>query len=204
MPSALQHVAVDQRRGVAGAEAVVDVDDRDARGAGVEHAEQRREAAEARRRSRPRSGTAITGRVDEAADDAGQRALHAGHDDQRVGARAGARRGASRRCRPATPTSRSCSTRAPSMRAVTAASSATGTSDVPARRPATQPDGPARRPRSTVDRARVAVVDGVGQRPPERAAAAGVDARDHEQSLVVLEQRARDLDQLLRRLARAS
>ena len=40
---------------VAGAVAVVDVDHRDARGAGVEHREQRRRAPRRRRRSRPRS-----------------------------------------------------------------------------------------------------------------------------------------------------
>ena len=70
---------------VARAKAVVDVDDGDAAGAGVEHREQRGEPAEVRavadggrhRDDRP---------VHEPAHDRGQRALHARDDHQRIGA----------------------------------------------------------------------------------------------------------------------
>ena len=72
--------AVDAGGGKGGAETVVDVDHRHPGGAGVEHAEQRGEAAE---------GRAVTDRgrhgdhrhVDQPADHRGQRPLHAGDDD---------------------------------------------------------------------------------------------------------------------------
>ena len=75
----------DPRREDACAEAVVDVDDAHAGRAGVEHREQRGEPAEAR-------AVADAGRhrhhrrADQPADDRGQRALHAGDDDEAVGA----------------------------------------------------------------------------------------------------------------------
>ena len=76
----------------------------DAGRAAVQHAEQRREAAEA-------GAVADAGRhgddrhADQAGDDARQRAFHAGDDDDDAGGRRGARRSPSRRWSPATPTS---------------------------------------------------------------------------------------------------
>src|SRR5438105_2670968 len=67
--------AVDEARDEARAEAVVYVDDRDVRGAGVEHAEQGRHAAEARAvADAGRDGD--DGRGHQPADDRGERALH--------------------------------------------------------------------------------------------------------------------------------
>ena len=63
-----------------GAEAVVDVDDGDVGRAGVEHAEQRGDSAEGCAVA-DAGGHGDDGRGDEAADDAGQRAFHAGADD---------------------------------------------------------------------------------------------------------------------------
>src|SRR5919198_1146574 len=71
--------AVDEAGDEARAEAVVNVDDRDVRGAGVEHAEEGRHAAEtcavadARRHG-------DDGRGDQSADDRRQSALHSGGD----------------------------------------------------------------------------------------------------------------------------
>ena len=68
----------------AGAEAVVDVADRHAGRAGVEHREQRGEAA-VRRAVADRGRDRDEGHPGQAADDAGQRTLHPGDDDQAVG-----------------------------------------------------------------------------------------------------------------------
>src|SRR5438094_6312793 len=72
---------VDPARRDAGAEAVVDVDDRETGGARVQHREQRGDAAEARAVADARRH-GDDRLVDEPADDARQRALHAGDDDQ--------------------------------------------------------------------------------------------------------------------------
>src|ERR687883_989491 len=73
-------ISVDEARDEARAEAVVDVDDRDVRRAGVEHPEERGDAAEARavadaRRHRD------DGDGDQPADYGGERALHPRRDD---------------------------------------------------------------------------------------------------------------------------
>ena len=84
----------------AGAEAVVDVDDADAAGAGVEHREQRGDAAEVRAVAHAR-GHGDDGHVDEPGDERGQRALHAGDGDDHARVaqqrRCGRARGARRR-----------------------------------------------------------------------------------------------------------
>ena len=70
----------------------------------VEHGQQGGEAAEARAvADAGRHGD--DGTADQAADHAGKRALHAGHDDQDVGGCWSAAGRSSSRCRPATPTS---------------------------------------------------------------------------------------------------
>ena len=75
---------VDQAGGVAGAETVVDIDDGDATGAGIEHRQQRSDAAEARAvTDARRHGNDRL--VHEAADDARQRAFHAGNDNEDIG-----------------------------------------------------------------------------------------------------------------------
>src|SRR5919202_163284 len=74
------HFPIYEGRDEARAEAVVYVDDRDVRGAGVEHAQKRRDAAERRAVADARRH-GDDGRGDEYADDRGERALHAGRDD---------------------------------------------------------------------------------------------------------------------------
>ena len=76
----------DEGRNITSLEAAVNVDDDDIRGAGIEHGQKRSQALH---------GGAVAdagrhgddGTIDEAADDAGQRAVHAGHDHNGVGAR---------------------------------------------------------------------------------------------------------------------
>src|SRR5204863_3465815 len=75
---------VDETGRVAGAETIVDVDDGDAAGAGVEHGQQRGDAAEACAVADAR-GHGDDRLVHEAADEARQRAFHAGDDDEDVG-----------------------------------------------------------------------------------------------------------------------
>jgi hypothetical protein len=70
-------------REVAGAEPVVDIDDGDAGGAGVEHGEERRQAAKVRPIAHA-GRHSDHGRLDQPGHDAGQRALHARHDHQRA------------------------------------------------------------------------------------------------------------------------
>src|SRR6266480_4048560 len=82
--SNLRDEVIDLARLVRGAVAVVDVDDRHPRRAGVEHRQKSRDAAEGRaiphaRRHRDH------GPVNEASDDTRQRPLHAGDGDDRVG-----------------------------------------------------------------------------------------------------------------------
>jgi HEAT repeat protein len=76
--------AVDLGGGVAGAEAVVDVDHGQAGGAGAEHAHEGGEAAHAGAVA-DRSGHGDHGPVDQAGDHAGEGALHAGGDDDHAG-----------------------------------------------------------------------------------------------------------------------
>src|SRR5690606_8649873 len=72
---------VDLGRGVAGAEAVVDVDDGDAAAATVEHPKQRRQAAETGAVT-DAGGNGNHRRAHKAGNDAGQGAFHSGdHDD---------------------------------------------------------------------------------------------------------------------------
>ena len=176
--------------------------DDDAGSAGVQHAEQGREPAEA-------GAVADAGRhgderqADQPADHARQRAFHPGDDDEAVGAARTPSRAASTRCSPATPTSSiriDCRRRRPGPSS--AASAATAASEVPAesdgdlaarRRQLADDDGAARRP-SGVRPARAAArrsssasgrVTSAG-----RVAAAGL-------------QRCDDRDRLLRRLAGA-
>jgi len=66
---------VDQRRDVSGSEAIIDIDDADVRGAGVEHAEQRCHPFE-RCAIANAGGNGDHRNSDETSDDAGQRALH--------------------------------------------------------------------------------------------------------------------------------
>jgi hypothetical protein len=74
----------DQSGGVGSAEAVVDVDDGDVRGAGVEHAEEGGGTGEAGSVTNG-GGDGDDGDGDQAADDGGKRAFHAGADDDGVG-----------------------------------------------------------------------------------------------------------------------
>lgn len=71
-----------------GVEAAVDVDDDDVGGAGVEHAEECGEAAEAGSVA-DGGGDGDDGAIDESADDGGEGAFHAGGDDEAVGASEG-------------------------------------------------------------------------------------------------------------------
>src|SRR2546423_14767747 len=81
-------LSVDEAGDEARAEAVVYVDDRDVRGAGVEHAEQGRHAAEARAVA-DAGGDGDDGRGHQTADHTGERALHPrGHDTHARGAQA--------------------------------------------------------------------------------------------------------------------
>ncbi len=78
--------SVDQRRDVAGAESVIDVDHADIRGARVEHAEQGGDSFEGRAVA-DAGGHGDDGDADQASDNAGQSAFHAGanNDDARPG-----------------------------------------------------------------------------------------------------------------------
>ena len=93
--SAVVGGAGDKGGGVSGAEAVVDIDDSDVWGAGVEHAEEGRGSGEGGSVA-DGGGNGEDWDPDEAADDGGEGAFHAGADDDGVGfpgARSGRRVG---------------------------------------------------------------------------------------------------------------
>src|SRR5271156_280539 len=76
--------SVDQRRDVAGAESVIDIDHAHVRGAGIQHAEQRGQSLE-RRAVADAGGNGNDRNADEASYHAGQGAFHAGADNHYAG-----------------------------------------------------------------------------------------------------------------------
>ena len=124
-----------------------------------------------------------------------------GHHDEAVGA-ANRSRASSSRCSPATPTSSMRSTPAPWTATVSAASAATGASEVPALITATSPRRD--RQRTQGHGARHLVDDGVGQLGADEVRRLGGEpGREHGPFGVPLVQRAEDPDDLLGRLAGA-
>ena len=120
----------------------------------------------------------------------------------RQSATASRSRTASSRCRPATPTSSIRSTAAPCTRTVSAASAATGASEVPALTIATVPRGSGSGPSVTARATRSVAASGSARATTSRAS--GIEAGGQDGAVgVPLVQGAQDRDHLVGRLAGA-
>lgn len=192
--------SIDQGGRVAGAETVVDVDDGHARGARVEHAEKRGDAAE-RSAVTDRGRNCDDGALDESADDARESSLHARDDDEH------ARGAKARRFREQAMQARDADVGQVFRAGAEHAGGEDGFfRDRAIGRAGADDEDVARE--SALVRLGIALArDGVGglvvlgprDRLEQRGGALRRDSR-HEQPVVVLENRARDVDELRGRL----